>query len=63
LSENKSAKLKKKKPISTYYRINNGKIKRLLPICDRCGSGYFMANHEDRYACGHCGFTKYKAQD
>jgi ribosomal protein S27AE len=22
-----------------------------------------MANHEDRYACGHCGFTKYKAQD
>lgn len=50
----------KKKFISSYYKIEDGKIKRLLPVCDRCGPGYFMADHGNRYACGHCGFTKYK---
>ncbi|RLI12405.1 30S ribosomal protein S27ae [Candidatus Bathyarchaeota archaeon] len=44
-----------------YYKTENGKLKRLLPFCDRCGPGYFMADHGDRYTCGHCGFTKYKA--
>ncbi|MEM1586536.1 MAG: 30S ribosomal protein S27ae [Candidatus Bathyarchaeia archaeon] len=51
---------KEKKFISSYYKIEDGKLKRLLPFCDRCGPGYFMADHGDRYACGHCGFTKYK---
>jgi small subunit ribosomal protein S27Ae len=51
----------KKKFISSYYKIEEGKIKRVLPTCDRCGPGYFMADHGDRYACGHCGFTKYKS--
>ncbi|MBS7606808.1 MAG: 30S ribosomal protein S27ae [Candidatus Bathyarchaeia archaeon] len=55
-----SKKGKKKKFISSYYKIEDGKIKRLLPVCDRCGPGYFMADHGNRYACGHCGFTKYK---
>lgn len=50
-----------KRLISSYYKIEDGKLKRLLPFCDRCGPGYFMADHGDRYTCGHCGFTKYKA--
>lgn len=50
----------KKRFISSYYKIEGGKLKRLLPVCDRCGPGYFMADHGDRYTCGHCGFTKYK---
>jgi small subunit ribosomal protein S27Ae len=58
--ETTSAKAKKKKPMSAKYKIEDGKIKRLLPICERCGPGYFMADHGDRYACGHCGFTRYK---
>lgn len=49
-----------RKLISSYYKIENGKLKRVLPFCDRCGPGYFMADHGDRYTCGHCGFTKYK---
>ncbi|MEM1543638.1 MAG: 30S ribosomal protein S27ae [Candidatus Bathyarchaeia archaeon] len=52
---------KRKKFISSYYKIEDGKIKRVLPVCDRCGPGYFMADHGNRYACGHCGFTKYKS--
>lgn len=50
-----------KKFISAYYKIEDGKLKRTLPFCDRCGPGYFMADHGNRYTCGHCGFTKYKA--
>lgn len=56
------AKPKKKKSKGTYvhYKFEEGKLKRMLPFCERCGPGYFMANHGDRYTCGHCGFTRYK---
>lgn len=53
-------KKKKSNRIYVHYKIEEGKLKRLLPFCERCGPGYFMANHGDRYTCGHCGFTRYK---
>ena len=42
-----------------YYKIEAGKLTRLRPFCERCGPGYFMADHGDRYTCGNCGFTRY----
>lgn len=70
MSENSEEKLeeekekdkakKRKKAASSLYKIENNRIERLRPICERCGPGYFMADHGDRYACGHCGFTRYK---
>jgi len=51
---------KKEKGVYTLYKIEKDKIVRQRPICERCGPGYFMADHGDRYACGHCGFTRYK---
>jgi small subunit ribosomal protein S27Ae len=51
---------KKRKGIFSYYKIDETGLKRLLPSCERCGQGYFMANHGDRYTCGRCGFTRYK---
>ena len=53
-------KKKEEKGVFTYYKIENDKILRQRPTCERCGSGYFMADHGNRYTCGHCGFTKYK---
>ncbi len=53
-------KKKKGKGIYTHYEIEDGELKRTLPFCERCGPGYFMADHGDRYTCGHCGFTRYK---
>ena len=53
-------KKKNQKGIYILYKIEEGKVSRLRPTCERCGSGYFMANHKDRYTCGHCGFTRYK---
>jgi small subunit ribosomal protein S27Ae len=53
-------KKKQEKKIFTLYKIESDKISRLRPICERCGTGYFMADHGNRYTCGHCGLTRYK---
>ena len=58
--ENKTDKKKEEKGIHTLYKIEDEKVTRLRPTCERCGAGYFMAKHKDRYTCGHCGFTRYK---
>jgi small subunit ribosomal protein S27Ae len=56
----KKAEKKEKKGVNALYKIEGEKITRLRPTCERCGPGYFMAKHQDRYTCGHCGFTRYK---
>jgi small subunit ribosomal protein S27Ae len=53
-------KKKEEKGVFTLYKVEGEKVVRLRPICERCGPGYFMADHGNRYTCGHCGFTKYK---
>lgn len=53
-------KKKEEKGVHTLYKVEGEKVTRLRPTCERCGPGYFMANHHDRYTCGHCGFTRYK---
>jgi small subunit ribosomal protein S27Ae len=63
MSQNSSESEKKKKGIHTLYKIENEKVIRLLPTCERCGQGYFMADHADRFTCGHCGFTRYKPKE
>ena len=55
-------KKKKEKGVFSYYRMNETGLKRLRPLCERCGPGYFMADHGNRYTCGHCGFTRYKQE-
>jgi small subunit ribosomal protein S27Ae len=51
---------KKQKGIYSVYKIEGDKVSRLRPTCERCGPGYFMADHNDRFTCGHCGFTRYR---
>jgi len=58
--EKKADKKKEEKGIHALYKIEDEKVTRLRPTCERCGAGYFMAKHKDRYTCGHCGFTRYK---
>ena len=55
------AKAKKgEKGVNAMYKVEGSKVSRARPTCERCGPGYFMADHHDRYTCGHCGFTRYK---
>jgi len=56
-------KKKVSRKISTLYKIDGTTATRLKPFCERCGPGYFMADHGNRYACGHCGFTRYKVTE
>ena len=51
---------KEEKGIYSIYKVEGDKATRLRPTCERCGPGYFMADHHDRFTCGHCGFTRYK---
>ena len=53
---------KKEKGAYTRYKVDGTGLSRLRPYCERCGPGYFMANHGNRFACGHCGFTRYKRE-
>jgi len=59
-AEKPEKRKKKEKGVFSLYKLENDKIVRLRPNCERCGPGYFMADHGDRYTCGHCGFTRYK---
>jgi small subunit ribosomal protein S27Ae len=51
---------KEENGIFAIYKIEGDKVARLRPTCERCGPGYFMADHHERFTCGHCGFTRYK---
>jgi small subunit ribosomal protein S27Ae len=48
------------KGVHAMYKVEGNKVSRARPTCERCGPGFFMADHHDRYTCGHCGFTRYK---
>ncbi|MEM0313078.1 MAG: 30S ribosomal protein S27ae [Candidatus Bathyarchaeia archaeon] len=56
----KGTQEKKEKGVYSLYKIEGDKLVRLRPVCERCGPGYYMADHGNRYTCGHCGFTRYK---
>jgi small subunit ribosomal protein S27Ae len=60
MSDEASKKKKKEKGVYTYYKVTEEGLVRTRIFCERCGPGYFMADHGDRYTCGHCGFTRYK---
>jgi len=43
-----------------FYKVEGGKLMRTKKHCPKCGSGVFMAEHENRIACGKCGYTEFK---
>ena len=53
-------KHKEEKGVHAMYKVEGAKVSRACPTCERCGPGFFMGDHHDRYTCGHCGFTRYK---
>jgi len=56
----KEKKKKAENGVHSMYKVEGDKVSRARPTCERCGPGYFMADHHERYTCGHCGFTRYK---
>ena len=46
--------------VSKYYKIEDGKLIRVNRTCPKCGPGYFLGTHYDRYVCGRCHYTVFK---
>lgn len=42
------------------YAVEGEKVVRQRRFCPRCGPGVFLAEHENRYSCGNCGYTEIK---
>lgn len=60
----KKPKPKNKVPSKTYskYKVSGDKVER-AQTCQRCGPGYFLAQHKNRSTCGKCGFTQFKIKE
>ena len=58
----KEKKEKKSKGIWELYESSGG-LKRKNKSCPKCGSGTFMAQHKDRYACGKCQYSEFVKAD
>ncbi len=53
-----------KRRIQVYklYKVEGETLTRLRKECQRCGRGYFMAQHKGRLTCGHCGYTTFASK-
>ncbi len=55
----KQKKNKKSSEAWKKYKIESGKVVR-AKSCPRCGQGYFLAEHKDRFYCGKCKYVEMK---
>lgn len=56
----KAPKGPRKAKKDAYAVGKDGKIERKKRHCPKCGPGVFLAVHENRTACGKCGYTEFK---
>ena len=45
---------------SKFYKIEGDTIDRTHRTCPKCGDGYYLGEHYDRYVCGKCHYTIFK---
>ena len=45
------------------YKVSGDSVERQKKECQRCGKGYFMAEHRDRLSCGNCGYTTFTSKN
>ena len=43
-----------------FFKVEGNNINRVRKHCPKCGPGVFLADHNDRYSCGKCGYTEFK---
>jgi small subunit ribosomal protein S27Ae len=55
----KSAKKRNNRKVVKIGQLyQGGKLKS--KTCPKCGTGFIMANHQNRISCGKCGYTEFK---
>jgi small subunit ribosomal protein S27Ae len=60
MAEEKEKKTQKK---WEKYEVEGDTLKRKNKICPKCGPGVFLAEHNDRWACGACGYMEKKSSE
>lgn len=45
------------------YAVKGEQLTRTHKACPKCGPGTFLAEHDDRRSCGHCGYTEAKTAE
>lgn len=45
------------------YNAKGDALVRTHKACPKCGPGTFLAEHEDRRSCGHCGYMETKTAE
>lgn len=45
------------------YKVEGDTLSRIKKTCIKCGDGYFMAEHKNRYTCGKCHYTEFKTRE
>jgi small subunit ribosomal protein S27Ae len=58
----KQVKNKKQSEVWKKYKVEGDKVTR-SKYCQKCGPGYFLADHSDRYVCGKCGYVEVKKKE
>ena len=53
---------KRPSKVWTKYKVEGDKLTR-SKYCQRCGPGYFLAEHSDRLVCGHCNYVEIKSKN
>jgi small subunit ribosomal protein S27Ae len=43
------------------YAVKGDTLSRTHKFCPKCGPGTFLAEHENRRACGKCGYSEVRA--
>jgi len=52
----------KHKPVkqSSFYKVTGDSIQRIKKYCPRCGDGFILSEHKDRFYCGNCKYMETK---
>jgi small subunit ribosomal protein S27Ae len=43
-----------------FFKTEGDRVTIGKRYCPRCGPGFVLAEHQDRTACGRCGYTEFK---
>jgi len=46
----------------TNYEVGEN-LSRKNKFCPKCGPGVFLAQHQNRLACGKCGYTEFSKKE
>lgn len=64
MAEEKEKRVKQRKKLDNalykVYEVSGDKAKLKNRSCPKCGTGFLMANHNNRWFCGKCHYTEFK---